>query len=74
MGKLLATLWTILAIAVPFDDALAAGNHWFALDRKAKRVVEWQENQEKRFQALEADSVKLLKKIEAAGKIVQPGR
>jgi len=74
MKRTIVTALTVLVIAVSFDLALAGGNHRFALDRKWKRITTWQEKEEKRFKTLEAESARLLKKIEAAGQFVRPAR
>ncbi|MBI4966277.1 MAG: hypothetical protein HY913_23565 [Desulfomonile tiedjei] len=74
MGRLIATLAIALTVAVWFDSALAAGNHRFELDRKAKQVQTWQEAQDKRFKALEAESTKFLKKIESENQLREPVR
>jgi hypothetical protein len=74
MRKSFATLCMVMILAWSFDLAFAGGNHWFSLQRKAKRAVEGQERQDKRFKALEKESVDLLKKIEGARKLIHPSR
>jgi len=56
-----------LSVVFPVEWASARGNHRSAIDRKWKEVQAWQEQQNKKFRAIEREAERSMRQMNGSG-------